>query len=385
MSHDPLVTVVTPSFNQADFIERTIQSVLSQDYSPIEYIVMDGGSTDGTLEILKKYEGRLTWFSEKDRGQADAVNKGWSRAKGSILGWLNSDDTYAPGAIRKVVDFMARHPDAGMVYGDACYIDAEDGLIEPYFTEPFSLDRLAENCFICQPAAFLRADVFRTVGPLDISLNFALDYEYWIRIAKSFPVRKMDDPLANSRLHGACKSVSQRRQTHGEAIAVVRKYFGDVPLSWIYGYARDLASSKLTCHLEGAHSDGWASQRLAVSNAPSGRLMIEGDSPTNLKIRILVNDRFAWESEVSEGHFIIEGPLASEEEALSLTVVSDRSFIPDGETPPGRKVSFRLRKIAIDHKVIYSPWRAAASRLLLPAIYAPIFLALRMRRFVEKR
>src|SRR5262245_56312998 len=126
----PLVSIITPSFNQARYIEATIQSVLSQDYPNIEYLIIDGGSTDGTVEIIKKHEGRLAWWvSEQDKGQTDAINKGFARAGGQILAWLNSDDTYEPGAISKAVRYLVDHPEMGMVYGDCNFINEEGHMI----------------------------------------------------------------------------------------------------------------------------------------------------------------------------------------------------------------------------------------------------------------
>lgn len=129
MNEEPLVSIVTPSYNQAQYLEDTIQSVLTQDYPRIEYIVIDGGSTDGSLEIIKKYADRISyWVSEKDKGQTDALNKGFAASHGSILAWLNSDDTYRPGAIRAAVEYLSRHPQVGMVYGDLDFID-ENGKV----------------------------------------------------------------------------------------------------------------------------------------------------------------------------------------------------------------------------------------------------------------
>ncbi len=119
----PLVTIVTPSFNQAGFIEETIQSVIAQDYQPIEHLVIDGGSTDGTLELLRKYQDHLSWVSEPDRGQTDAINKGFRRAHGAILCWLNADDVLMPGAISTVASYFESHPQVSFVYGDVLAID----------------------------------------------------------------------------------------------------------------------------------------------------------------------------------------------------------------------------------------------------------------------
>ncbi|MBV9547460.1 MAG: glycosyltransferase, partial [Chloroflexi bacterium] len=173
------LSVITPSFNQSRFIERTIRSVLDQELSAIELLVMDGGSTDGTVDILRAYSDRCFWVSESDKGQAHAINKGLSIARGDIIGWLNSDDIYRPGALETVLRFFDAHPDIDLVYGDAEFIDEDDEIIAPYYTEPWNLERLADVCYICQPAAFFRQSVTTRYGPLDESLHYCMDYEYW--------------------------------------------------------------------------------------------------------------------------------------------------------------------------------------------------------------
>src|SRR5437016_2863998 len=177
----PLVSVVTPSFNQEEYIEATIRSVLGQDYPAIEYIVVDGGSGDSTIEILKRYQGKLTWTSEKDAGQADAINKGFARARGEIVAWLNSDDTYEPGAISAAVGYLRAHPDVAMVYGEANFIDAAGKFIgRCAHVEEFDAGRLVNySDFIVQPASFFRRSALEAVGGLDPSLHYAMDYDLW--------------------------------------------------------------------------------------------------------------------------------------------------------------------------------------------------------------
>ncbi len=203
-----LVTIVTPSYNQAQFIEATIQSVLTQDYQPIEYIVMDGGSNDGTLDILRKYEDRLTWVSERDKGQGDAINKGFRRANGAILGWLNSDDVFAAGAIRTVAEYFDQHPNASLVYGDAMAITLEG---EPAgmrtHIRPCTFETLRDvGDFIVQPATFWRADLWKTIGELDTRWQYVLDYEYWIRAAQHYDLHYIPHLLAKERIYAAAKT-----------------------------------------------------------------------------------------------------------------------------------------------------------------------------------
>lgn len=252
MKKAPKITIVTPSYNQGRFIAETIESVLSQagDFY-IEYIIMDGGSTDNSVEVIRKYDSLLkegkwpvkclgitcSWESEKDKGQSDAVNKGFSAATGEILGWLNSDDTYIPSAFKKVADYLKAHEDVGMVYGEGYHIKDTGEVIERYPTEPFDSKRLAETCFICQPTVFLRREVLDKVGYLDASLNYCMDYEYWIRIAKKgLKAGFMPAYLANSRMYGENKTMSKRAEVHYEIVMTVKKHFGYVPETWITGY-----------------------------------------------------------------------------------------------------------------------------------------------------
>lgn len=210
MNDLPLVSIVTPSFNQAAFLEETIRSVLEQDYPRIEYILIDGGSTDGSPEIIRRYADRLAyWVSERDRGQTDAINKGFVRAQGSILAWLNSDDTYQPGAVREAVEFLLAHPEAGMVYGDGNFIDERDRVIGRFPAAQTDLKRLRRGyVHVCQQSAFFRADLWRAVGPLDPSFYFAMDYDLWVRLARHAPLVYLPRTWANFRLHSDAKTIA---------------------------------------------------------------------------------------------------------------------------------------------------------------------------------
>jgi glycosyltransferase involved in cell wall biosynthesis len=211
VQNSPLVSIVTPSYNQGAFLEATIRSVLEQDYDNIEYIIIDGGSTDGSREIIQRYSERIAyWVSEKDRGQTDAINKGFTAAHGSILAWLNSDDTYNPGAIREAVDFFANHPDVGLVYGDLNFIDEQDRVVGKFAAAQTDLPRLRRGyVHIPQPASFLRAADWKRVAPLDTSFFFAMDYDMWVRLAKITRFQYVPGKAwANFRLHSGGKTVT---------------------------------------------------------------------------------------------------------------------------------------------------------------------------------
>ncbi len=217
-----LVSIVIPSYNQACYLEETIQSVLSQDYPRLECIVVDGGSTDGSVEIIKKHAGRLAWWiSEPDKGQTDAINKGFAHAKGGIFAWLNSDDTYAPGAVSSAVKFLTDHSEVGLVYGDTNFINETGEVIGKFNAAQTSLRRLKNGyVHIPQQAAFFRADLWRAVGPLDPSFYFAMDYDLWVRIARRSQVKYVPQAWANFRLHAAGKTIHADERCWPEMLRV---------------------------------------------------------------------------------------------------------------------------------------------------------------------
>ncbi len=232
MSH-PKVSVITPSLNQGQFIERTILSVENQDYPNIEHIVIDGGSTDNTLSILRKYEDSIIWKSEPDKGQSEAINKGFLLSTGEIVAWLNSDDTYQPTAVRRAVDFLSEHPDVRMVYGDCRMIDEKDEVIGRWVDSlDFDLDLLTNKAlnFIPQPTVFFKRQVLDTVGLLDVDLQMAMDYDYWIRIGQRFKVRRIPRVLADFRLSSSTKSVANWSRFWPEILSILIKHCGVKPL-----------------------------------------------------------------------------------------------------------------------------------------------------------
>lgn len=218
----PLVSIITPSFNQAKYLEATLRSVLGQNYQRIEYIVVDGGSTDGSLEIIRAYEARLNrWISEPDLGQADAINKGFAMATGEIMAWLNSDDTYEPGAIESAVQFLNRHREVGMVYGSAFYIDESGKRIARYPAGPTDHTGLRRGVnTIPQQAMFFRSRLWKMVGPLDPTFFYAMDYDLWVRISAVSPIAFHPEPWANFRLHGESKSLTAARRCWPEMMRV---------------------------------------------------------------------------------------------------------------------------------------------------------------------
>ena len=210
MSNNPLISIVTPSLNQKDYIERTILSVMRQDYEPFEHIIMDGGSSDGTVEILKKYS-HLKWVSEKDTGQSDAINKGFRMAKGEICAYINSDDVYLEGAFHRIVKAFDENPNVGLVYSHCLHIDENDHITglrrcPEYRNEYFIKD--GRN-IIDQPTAFWRSDLFDKIGYFDESMHYAMDFDFWLRTAKITDMMLIPDKiLAAFRVWGGGKSYS---------------------------------------------------------------------------------------------------------------------------------------------------------------------------------
>jgi glycosyltransferase involved in cell wall biosynthesis len=218
------VSVITPSYNQAAFLEQTLCSVLEQTYPEIEYLVVDGGSTDGSLEIIKKYAGRLAWWvSEPDRGQAEAINKGFGRASGEIIAWLNSDDLYYPGAVAQAVEALRVYPDAGLVFSDVDSLNADGELINHMRFGDLRLEDLMTFKIISQPGVFMRRNVLEQVGTLDPTYHFLLDHHLWLRIAREAPIQyARGNRWAAARFHSGAKNVAHAAEFGKEAYRIAK-------------------------------------------------------------------------------------------------------------------------------------------------------------------
>jgi glycosyltransferase involved in cell wall biosynthesis len=226
------ISIITPSLNQANFIEATIHSVLSQELtSSFEFLIIDGGSSDGTIEILKKHEDRLHWISGTDSGQADAINKGIAMATGEIIGWLNSDDVYLPGTLQKVLNAFEQYPDRQWLFGKCKMIDESGKEVRKWITwyknllsRTFSFNRLLTENYISQPAVFFRRKAFFDAGSLNQALHYAMDFDLWLRFAKMSPPIIIPENLASFRLHNSSKSIRNHRNLFSEQYAVHLKY-----------------------------------------------------------------------------------------------------------------------------------------------------------------
>jgi len=246
MNQQPLVSIITPSFNQARSIEATIRSVLEQDYPSIEYIIVDGGSSDGSVDIIQRYASKLAWWvSEKDKGQTDALNKGFSQAKGEILAWINSDDTYEPGAVASAVKYMLEQPETGMVYANANFIDENGHDIGRFPAAQTDYRRLRQGyVHIPQQATFFRAALWQQVAPLDPDFYFAMDYDLWVRLARLAPFTYVSDlTWANFRLHSSGKTIAADDRCWPEMLKVHYRDGGSflAPIVAKY-YARQVAA-----------------------------------------------------------------------------------------------------------------------------------------------
>jgi GT2 family glycosyltransferase len=250
MNEWPVVSIVTPSLNQSRFIRATIDSVLSQDYPNLEYWVIDGGSKDGTLEILQSYDGRLRWLSEPDSGQSQAVNKGWRLSRGGILGWVNADDLLQPLAVRHAVEALLENRSMGAVYGDAVYIDEMGDFIQPYPAREFDYEEFVvetEN-FIPQPGVFMRRAVLERAGFLNEALHYVMDHDLWLRMGLVAPMAYLPVPMAALRWHSAAKTAKAMSKFAREFEFIYQDFCSNQSLSVHIRTHRNIIMHKALVH-----------------------------------------------------------------------------------------------------------------------------------------
>ncbi len=263
----PMVSVVMPSLNQVSYIGQAIESVLSQHHGSIELIVMDGGSSDGTVELLtlkQKEDPRLRWFSRKDGGPVEALNNGFSKVRGTIVGWLNSDDLYEPGAISRAVVSLFDTPNRMMTYGHGQHIDQTGSFINHYPTLPpeTPISQFSDGCFICQPTVFFKRSMMVLLGTLDERLKAPFDFDYWLRAFLAFPTQIgfVDKVQAYSRLHDDCITMRMRRTVAVEGMQVIATHLGSAPGHWLLTYANELLAQTPT-------QQGISNLRVHMNNA----------------------------------------------------------------------------------------------------------------------
>ena len=274
MNDLPRIAVVTPSFNTARFVGAAVSSVLDQNYPNLDYIVMDGGSTDGTADVLKSFGDRIRWVSQSDAGQSDAIARGFAQTTGEILSWLNSDDLYCPGAFAEVARYFRDHPEIDLVYGDANYVDVNGEQISRcVHIEPYSKSRLLSHSdFIVQPATFFRRSAYEAAGGMNPKFNWALDYDLWIRMAEKSAFAYLPKLLANYRWVGSNKSAVGGWGRLDEIVAMFNDRHQPVPvyirLEQINQHAHDCLRSLLHLKLGQSVRSFITGAKMAISSPP---------------------------------------------------------------------------------------------------------------------
>lgn len=347
----PTVSIVTPSYNQGEFIRATIESVLAQDYPHIEYIVMDGGSTDQTAAIAAEYSGRLTWISERDRGQAHAINKGFRMSKGEIVAWLNSDDILLPGAVTRAVNAFASAPPAiGAIYGEGNRMDRE-GLLTGRFpaTEPFNLWKLVYlSDYVLQQSTFFRRAAIEEIGWLDEKLHYALDWDLLIRLGKRYGLRYVPEYLGGLREYPEAKSFAGGKARVEEIRLVLERHTGlrRAPGYWTYGLQTRQEAWKQ--RLE--RSPKWLRGPAALAGffhyvATAGVIMLVLRHAQGLYPDCWAADRMKWMLPEGTGEILVRGHVP-EDPRLSgqaLTISSDGRELGNWPVGPG-DFTFRFRR-----------------------------------------
>ncbi|MGC2656556.1 MAG: glycosyltransferase [Bryobacteraceae bacterium] len=390
MTSDPKVTIVTPSYNQGHFIRATIESVLSQDYPAVEYIVMDGGSTDETASVVKDYGSRLTFISKRDNGQSQAINEGFRKGRGEILAWINSDDLFLPGAISTAVRAFHANPNCGMVYGEG-YIMDRDGNREGRFphSQPFDLWRLVHLCdYILQQATFFDRAALNQVGYLDESLHYGMDWDIFIRIGMKFPVCYIPEYLGCIRVYNETKSSSGGLVRARELHRLLRKHTGMrlPPGSIVYGgetywrlwqswleqrtpkglrlvsraaqVALQLTAGAIightSRHAQGLYPDGWAADQVQLMlRGGEGSFVISGHIPPWAKklaaqrLTIRANGQMLGQYAVPTGDFelCVPAPRDSNDDPLRIEVAASRFLRSEPFDGAHRRVAFQLKDI----------------------------------------
>jgi hypothetical protein len=390
MISNPKVTVVTPSFNQGHFIRATIESVLSQDYPGVEYIVMDGGSTDETASVIKDYASRLTFISKRDNGQSQAINEGFRRGQGEILAWINSDDVYLPGAVSTAVRAFRANPNCGMVYGEGYFLDRDGNMAGRFpHSQPFDLWRLVHlSDYILQQASYFDRAALDRVGYLDESLHYGMDWDIFIRIGMKFPVCYIPEYLGCIRVYDQTKSATGGLVRARELHTLLQKHTGMrlPPGSIVYGGEiywrlwqswleqrtprglRPLARAaqlvlqlvagviigRTIKHAQGLYPDGWAGERIRLmlpsgegSFIASGYIPFWAKELHGQRLTIHANGRLLGQYTVPTGDFevCVPAPRETNGDPLCIEVIASRSLRPALLDRDRRRRAFLLKEI----------------------------------------
>lgn len=392
----PLVSIVTPSYNQGQFIRATIESVLAQDYPNIEYIIMDGGSTDETASVVREYSSRLTWISEKDRGQSHAINKGFRMARGSILAWINSDDVLLPGAVGKAVRALESNPAFGAVYGEGYLMDREGNVTGRFpHTQPFNLWRLVYvSDYILQQSTYFRRRALEDVGLLDEDLHYSMDWDLLIRIGMRYPIGYVPEYLGCLREYAEAKSFAGGARRAREIARMLRRHTGMwlSPGTIIYGldsyrriWAQKIAANTprplkavsggvqwlvmAGCGLlidraihrsQGWYGDGWAGPvvRALLPTPREEGVVIRGELPDcplrEQDLAVTLNGVRVVRPKLRTGPFEIqiEVPLEFRYQPAHLVLRASRFFVPAAvnRTPDRRRLCYLLKEVALGQR-----------------------------------
>ncbi len=387
----PLVTIVTPSLNQGRFLGETIDSVLGQDYPHIEYLIQDGGSTDESSAVAAAFRHRLTWISEPDTGQSNAINRGFRRARGALVGWVNADDVLRPGAITKIVDAATRQPNAGLYVGDGELIDEHGGLLRRVEVPcPLRLWDLVHFSFpIVQPAAFFRRDLVARLGGLQEDLCYAMDWDLVIRLAKLAPFENVSGVLAGQRIHGATKTATGGFRRYREIVGILRRHGRRRLPAGALVYGVELVESILRGLLPSAsarspaeaataggdcvaatrsmidrrvylanrswHADGWVGRRLHCLVRRTGEeLCVAGELPAfgplqRQTLTVSAEGRDILRQEVGVGPFelTMPAPPAASDGCLDVALRASDVFVPQrvGRGSDQRALAYLLYRV----------------------------------------